>query len=92
MSMKTKYVIGLTIQELRKEKGWNMRELAIRVPMSLGHLSEVERGKKELSLTLFDSISNALGMKPYQVMIEAGYKAMAFETPIESPAQIIEYV
>jgi transcriptional regulator with XRE-family HTH domain len=39
-----------------------MRDVAVRAPMALGYLSEVERGQKDVSSELFNTIARGLGL------------------------------
>lgn len=50
------------IREHRKARGWTLDHLAEVVGTSKGHLSGIENGKRDASLTMLRSISNALGI------------------------------
>lgn len=56
--------LNLTIRELRKERGLTLAQLAEKVGVSAPHMSEVERGKKNLNNHLLVRISTALGVEP----------------------------
>ncbi|MDR1791705.1 MAG: helix-turn-helix domain-containing protein [Propionibacteriaceae bacterium] len=54
--------IGEALRELRVERGLTLRALASRSLVSLGYLSELERGRKEASSELLNSVCEALGV------------------------------
>lgn len=53
-------VIGDVLRERRREQGRTLREVSAAARVSLGYLSEVERGQKEASSELLGSICEAL--------------------------------
>ena len=55
-------VLGETLREQRFEQGRTLREVSMAARVSLGYLSEVERGQKEASSELLASICVALGV------------------------------
>lgn len=69
-----KDALGEILRELRTEQGMKLRVLSSKSSVALGYLSEIERGHKEVSSELLDSICDALGVATYQVIIEAGYR------------------
>lgn len=54
--------LGFILSEVRKEKSLTLRELAKRANISLGYLSELERGRKEPSSEILDSLTKALSI------------------------------
>ena len=54
--------IGDVLREIRRKQGRTLREVSSEAQVSLGYLSEVERGQKEASSELLDAISEALGV------------------------------
>lgn len=56
-------VLGEVLRSLRTKDGKTLREVSERAGVSLGYLSEVERGQKEASSELLGSITAALDMK-----------------------------
>ena len=52
--------IGLVLRSSRVEQGRTLRDVAKSARISLGYLSEVERGQKEASSELLNSICSAL--------------------------------
>ncbi|WP_404802597.1 helix-turn-helix domain-containing protein [Bifidobacterium favimelis] len=54
--------LGHVLRELRTNDHKTLREVSEKAGVSLGYLSEVERGQKEASSELLSSIAEALGM------------------------------
>ncbi len=52
--------IGNYLQELRAEQGWSIRQLGAEVGISASHLSLVEKGRREVSITALLPIVKAL--------------------------------
>lgn len=72
--MNFREALGEVIRERRLANGVQLRELASSCPMSYSFLSEVERGVKEASSSVIDGIANGLGLAPYELILEAGYR------------------
>ena len=53
-------LLGDVLRERRREQGRTLREVSAAARVSLGYLSEVERGQKEASSELLGSICEAL--------------------------------
>ncbi|MBA2770063.1 MAG: helix-turn-helix transcriptional regulator [Sporichthyaceae bacterium] len=53
-------IIGDVLRQRRREQGRTLREVSAAARVSLGYLSEVERGQKEASSELLGSICDAL--------------------------------
>ncbi|WP_279221425.1 MULTISPECIES: helix-turn-helix domain-containing protein [Actinomyces] len=53
--------IGEVLRSVRQHQGRTLREVSSQARVSLGYLSEVERGQKEASSELLASICQALG-------------------------------
>ncbi len=54
--------LGDVLREYRQRQGRTLREVSLEARVSLGYLSEVERGQKEASSELLDSICQALNV------------------------------
>ena len=54
--------VGQTLRAARTEQGRTLRDVARDARVSLGYLSEVERGQKEASSELLNAICAALGL------------------------------
>jgi transcriptional regulator with XRE-family HTH domain len=67
-------VIGDVLRRARTSQGRTLREVSDSARVSLGYLSEVERGRKEASSELLSAICGALDVPLSQVMQDAGEK------------------
>ena len=65
-------VIGDVLRRARISQGRTLREVSDSARVSLGYLSEVERGRKEASSELLGSICGALDIPLSAVLIDAG--------------------
>src|ERR1700749_3460382 len=65
-------VIGDVLRRARTEQGRTLREVSDAARVSLGYLSEVERGRKEASSELLSAICDALDVSLSQLLVEAG--------------------
>lgn len=60
--------IGHVLRDLRTRDHKTLREVSEKAGVSLGYLSEVERGQKEASSELLTSIAEALGLNTSQML------------------------
>ena len=65
-------VIGDVLRRARTSQGRTLREVSDSARVSLGYLSEVERGRKEPSSELLTAICDALEVPLSKVLIGAG--------------------
>lgn len=63
--------LGATLKEFRSQSGFTLRELAQVASVSPGYLSELERGRKEVSSELLASVCHAMGVSVASVILEA---------------------
>lgn len=56
--------LNLNIRSLRKAKKMTLADLAGKIGVSVPHLSEVERGRKNLNNHLMERLAEALGVPP----------------------------
>jgi transcriptional regulator with XRE-family HTH domain len=63
-------LLGDVLRQLRLRQGRTLREVSAAARVSLGYLSEVERGQKEASSELLSSIAKALGVPLSHVLRE----------------------
>ncbi|GAB3141949.1 helix-turn-helix domain-containing protein [Microbispora hainanensis] len=63
-------LLGDVLRRLRVRQNRTLREVSTLARVSLGYLSEVERGQKEASSELLASICGALGVPLSQVLRE----------------------
>ena len=69
--------LGITLRAFRADKGVTLRELASVARVSPGYLSELERGRKEVSSELLAAVCHGLQVSVSDVLIEAaGYMAL----------------
>lgn len=60
--------IGHVLRDLRTRDNKTLREVSEKAGVSLGYLSEVERGQKEASSELLSSIAESLGVTTAQML------------------------
>lgn len=63
-------VLGDTLRERRLDQHRTLRDVSTEAKVSLGYLSELERGQKEASSELLSSICEALGVQLSDVLRE----------------------
>lgn len=63
--------LGATMKDFRAQSGFTLRELAKMASVSPGYLSELERGRKEVSSELLASVCHAMGVSVASVILEA---------------------
>ncbi len=63
-------IIGQELRRIRQDQGRTLREVSTAAQVSLGYLSEVERGQKEASSELLSAICGALAA-PLSVVLTA---------------------
>jgi transcriptional regulator with XRE-family HTH domain len=74
--------IGSTLRSARVAQGRTLRDVAKSARVSLGYLSEVERGHKEASSELLNAICQALDLSLSMVLREVTAHLLSAETPI----------
>ncbi len=82
-------VLGETLRSARRTQRRTLREISAASTVSLGYLSEIERGQKEASSELLASICDALDIALSDVLREASrqldHTALATVTPMPMP-------
>lgn len=63
--------LGMSLRAYRADKGVSLRELSTQALVSPGYLSELERGRKEVSSEVLASICSALETTVAEVLLEA---------------------
>ncbi|MCU1536839.1 MAG: helix-turn-helix domain protein [Humibacillus sp.] len=88
--------LGDVLREHRREQGRTLREVSATASVSLGYLSEVERGEKEASSELLASICGALELPLSRVLIDVSSRmaeseglAPAVRLPTVVPASVV---
>lgn len=74
-------VIGDVLRRARTSQGRTLREVSDSARVSLGYLSEVERGRKEASSELLSAICGALDVPLSEVLTDAGQQMRRQERP-----------
>ncbi|MCX2932223.1 helix-turn-helix transcriptional regulator [Mycobacterium sp. CVI_P3] len=74
MAVLLREVIGDVLRDARTSQGRTLREVSDSARVSLGYLSEVERGRKEASSELLSAICSALDVPLSRVLTDAGEK------------------
>jgi transcriptional regulator with XRE-family HTH domain len=72
--------VGQALRRARTEQSRTLRDVARDARVSLGYLSEVERGHKEASSELLNSICEALGLTLGSLMREVSLEITSAET------------
>ena len=55
-------LLGEVLRDRRMQRGLSLREVSAEARVSLGYISEIERGQKEASSELLSSLCHALDM------------------------------
>jgi transcriptional regulator with XRE-family HTH domain len=74
--------LGSTLRSARMAQGRTLRDVAKSARVSLGYLSEVERGQKEASSELLNSICTALDLSLSNVLTGVLVTVKSHETPV----------
>ena len=72
-------LIGESLREERVSQGKTLREVSRNARVSLGYLSEVERGQKEASSEILASVADALDTPISVIMREVGDRLAVVE-------------
>jgi len=81
--------IGSALRTARIEQGRTLRDVAKSARVSLGYLSEVERGHKEASSELLNSICSALDLSLSTILLDVATVVRAQEAPLVT-LQVVE--
>ena len=82
-------LIGEALRTTRLRQDRTLREVSAAARVSLGYLSEVERGQKEASSELLASICRALGVRLSDVLREVSESLSAVEPePVPVPERV----
>ena len=72
--------VGQALRRARTEQSRTLRDVARSARVSLGYLSEVERGQKEASSELLNAIWEALGLTLSSVMTGVAHEIKSRES------------
>lgn len=75
--------LGEVLRDARTSQGRTLRQVSADASVSLGYLSEVERGEKEASSELLASICSALELPLSAVFLELSQRARRAEDASE---------
>ena len=81
--------IGSALRAARFEQGRTLRDVAKSARVSLGYLSEVERGHKEASSELLNAICTALDLSLSTILLDVATVVRAQEAPLVT-LQVVE--
>jgi transcriptional regulator with XRE-family HTH domain len=81
-------VIGGELRRRRQAQGRTLRDVSSAARVSLGYLSEVERGQKEASSELLSAICGALDAPLSTVLADASRKVAMLERK-DKPADLV---
>ncbi|MEZ5211368.1 MULTISPECIES: helix-turn-helix domain-containing protein [unclassified Gordonia (in: high G+C Gram-positive bacteria)] len=73
MALLLREALGDELRRLRTDQGRTLREVSTSARVSLGYLSEVERGQKEASSELLAAICDALEIPVGAVLTQVGH-------------------
>lgn len=90
MAVLLREVIGDVLRRARTTQGRTLREVSDSARVSLGYLSEVERGRKEASSELLGAICSALDVPLSRVLRDAGAEMSCHEEMGRLPDRAIE--
>ncbi|NNG39529.1 helix-turn-helix transcriptional regulator [Flexivirga sp. ID2601S] len=87
--------LGDVLRQARQAQGRTLRDVAASAQVSLGYLSELERGEKEASSELLASVCEALGVRLSEAMHQVSERlvlAEAMTAPVQLPVPAPEPV
>jgi transcriptional regulator with XRE-family HTH domain len=71
--------LGAVLRAERMRRGLTLRELSAQARISLGYISELERGQKEASSELLAALCDALDVRLSQVLQHVSLDLASFE-------------
>jgi transcriptional regulator with XRE-family HTH domain len=79
-------LLGDVLRAQRMRRGMTLREVSAEARVSLGYISEIERGQKEASSELLSSLCSALELPLSTVLREVSDLVALEESLLEVPA------
>jgi transcriptional regulator with XRE-family HTH domain len=79
-------LLGDVLRAQRMRRGMTLREVSAEARVSLGYISEIERGQKEASSELLFSLCSALDLPLSAVLREVSDLVALEESLVEAPA------
>jgi len=80
-------LLGDVLRDRRMQRGMTLREVSAEARVSLGYISEIERGQKEASSELLASLCSALDVPLSDILREVS-DAVALEEATLTPTPI----
>ncbi|GAA4403962.1 helix-turn-helix transcriptional regulator [Fodinibacter luteus] len=83
-----RHELGEVLREIRQDQGRTLRDVAASSSVSLGYLSELERGTKEASSELLAAVCGGLGLSLSEVLElvrDRVERVETFGTPVSLP-------
>lgn len=74
-------ILGDELRRRRQAQGRTLRDVSASAKVSLGYLSELERGEKEASSELLASVCEALGLPLSDLLLSLGDEVARREAP-----------
>jgi transcriptional regulator with XRE-family HTH domain len=62
--------IGHTIRDLRQKKKYSLRQLSMKSCVSMGYISDIERGEKSASEKVLEAIASGLSLTTTELIGE----------------------
>jgi len=60
--------VGQNLKKFRKEAGWSQEDLAFECDLHRTYISGVERGVRNPTVVVLNTIAHALGIPPYKLL------------------------
>lgn len=83
-------ILGQVLRAARVRQDRTLRDVSAAAGVSLGYLSEIERGRKEASSELLAAICAALGLRLAEILLAVGTDLARVEPPREQPLLLPE--
>jgi len=80
-------LLGRNVRWLRLKRGWTLEELADRAGMHANYLGDVERGRRNVSVSSLEKIARGLGVEPSALLKGAEKPAPNAAEPLYSEAR-----
>jgi len=81
-------LLGEVLRSQRMRQGRTLRQVSADARVSLGYISEIERGQKEASSELLASICSALDVPLSEILMEVSDAAALEEAALEIASQL----
>lgn len=81
--------LGAVLRAERMRRGLTLRELSARARISLGYISELERGQKEASSELLAALCDALDVRLSEVLREVSLDLGSTEAATTDPGGVV---